>query len=205
MPAGYKPYDFQKIKPMAPMGAVRAKDGSSPFAFALTGKGEKSLFEQIANEHTGVGGTEIRYYSLDVTNSDVDLLYGEAGSGRAWNGPYILKGHCSWPEGIPEQREEGFKNSYLCEAWISRLAFEKVGCPTPNEGDVLQIWRNVPLLDENAVLGESVPGSGYFFNVVDMTDDAHMFNNPDFAGFKINCRRNTEFTPERRVRSPKAA
>jgi hypothetical protein len=49
---------------------------------------------------------------------------------------------------------------------------------------------------------ENVPNKGYYFNVVNIQDDGHMMDNPDFSGFKLELRRYSEAFPENRIYPP---
>jgi hypothetical protein len=57
-------------------------------------------------------------------------------------------------------------------------------------------------MNNQAVDSEGTPNAGYYFNVINVVDDAHMFDNPDFTMFRLDLRRYTEFNPERRIFPP---
>jgi len=158
---------------------------------------ERFLFDLWAVEHTHIAGTEIEYWSLNVPRSIRDPLYDEPVE-RKWDGPFKMKGWLEWPNGTPEAREEGFRTTYTGSIWLARKEFEEANCPTPNEGDVIRVW-NTPFYQDFGVDGEDVPGRGYYFNIVNVNDDGHVFDQSTFVGFRCDIGRATEFTPERRL------
>lgn len=161
---------------------------------------EGPMFDSVANEHLGIIGTDIEYFSLDVKGSVKDPLYNEAKT-RAYKGPFKVKGFIEYPENAPEIREEGIRAVWNAQAWIPRRALEEAGCPVPNEGDVLRIWKT-PFYDQGWAGGNdthAIPGAMYAFDCVNINDDGHLFDNPNFVGYKIELRRRSEFTPERRI------
>lgn len=95
---------------------------------------------------------------------------------------------------------EGGRTTFGAEVWIARKSIEDIRAPQPNESDVLRIW-NTPFFNEwavdNAPSGQ--PNTGYFFDIIDVDDDGHLFDSPTFVGFKLSIKRRTEFTPERRI------
>jgi hypothetical protein len=188
----------KKIKPFPIHGKV-APMTEVDFRFSSGAYGEKTLFDAIASEHVRLIGTEIEYYSLDRTGTNVDPLYGETVEPK-WLGPFRMVGHMEWPDSLPEMREEGFRQSIIVGCWISRLEFENAHAAFPREGDVLRVWK-IPFFNDTDG-GGITPGSQYAFTVADVDDDGHLFDNPDFVGFRLDLRRNSEFAPERRVTPP---
>jgi len=152
---------------------------------------ELPLFDLWANEHIRICGVEIRYYSFDADNTDVDPVYNEP-INRAWNGPFKMFAFVGHEPGSATAEETGFRIEWYTEAWIPRREFERVGCPAPSEGDILEFWR-IPYFD-----GAS-GGEGYFFDVTQVADDGHLFDGPAFVGFLFDIRRNTTFTPEQKI------
>jgi hypothetical protein len=159
---------------------------------------EHDLFDSIAQEHVNIHGTDIDYWSHTVDSDSRDPLYDEAIE-RVYKGPFRLKGYVSWPDSVPEARFEGERTTFGAEMWIARKTIEDVRAPSPNETDVVRIW-NTPFFNAWAVDTQDVgPNAGYFFDVIDVDDDGHLFDSPQFVGFKLSIKRRTEFTPERRI------
>jgi hypothetical protein len=170
------------------------------FGMAGASAGEKALFDSIAQEHIHISGTPLDFYVLDRAKTTVDPLYGEA-TEKIWKGPYKFRAHFQWPNPTAESREEGFRETYRSECWIVRKDFEELHCPMPDHGDIIRVW-NIPYFNTASVSEENVPHGGYFFNVVQVQDDGHMFDNPEFSGFRLSLTRLTEFSPERRIYPP---
>lgn len=158
---------------------------------------EHDLFDSIAQEHVNIAGTDIDYYSHNVKGSTRDALYDEPVE-RVFGGPFRVKGYIVWPDTTPDVRMEGWRTIVNAEAWIARKEIEDKRCPAPSETDVLRIW-NTPFFNDWAVDGEDVPNAGYYFDVLNVNDDGHLFDSPQFVGFKMILKRRTEFTPERRI------
>ena len=158
-----------------------------------------SLFDQWAQEHTSVCGTDIRYFSFDRAKSTIDPLYGEATS-LQYSGPYGVRGFVEYPENQAEQREEGFAIEFRCKAWIARAEIERAHCPVPVEGDILEFWDN-PFFDAASIgRGSTKTGvGGYYFDVQQVSDDGHVFDGADFVGFSLELKRYTADAPERRL------
>ncbi len=187
------------VKPMSPPGKVQPMV-ENDFRFASSTAGEKLFFDSVANEHVRFAGTEIEFYSLDHSATNADPLYGETVE-AVWKGPFRLIGHMEWPDGLPEMREEGLRTTYVVGCWVPRAEFENAHAPIPKEGDVIRVWR-IPFFNDAAANNEVIPGAQYAFTVADVDDDGHLFDNPDFVGFRMDLRRNSEFAPERRVTPP---
>lgn len=160
---------------------------------------EIALFDSVASELVQRAGTVIDYYAIDIAGSDRDPLYDEP-TARRFRGPFRLKAFVAYADSQPDPRQEGFVNSWASSAWIPRVEFEKsnFGDIQPGEGDIIRVW-NLPYFNEAAVDDESVPGAGFYFNVVNVSNDGHLFDQPQFVGFTFQLARNTEFTPERRI------
>lgn len=171
---------------------------AAPLVNELTlGDEERFLFDLWAQEHTHILGTTIEFWSLDIPNSKRDPVYDEPIE-RKWLGPFKMKGWLEWPPGTPEAREEGFRTTYQASIWLARKEFEDANSPTPNEGDVIRVW-NTPFYQDFSVDQENVPGRGYYFDVTNVDDDGHVFDQSTFVGFRCDIQRRTEFTPERRL------
>jgi hypothetical protein len=193
-----------KIRPMEIPGSRKILPITPEQArFENSTIGEKAVFDSVASEKTIKHGTSFDYYHMDRMATEVDPLYGEA-TEKIWVGPYKLIGHLEWPTPKPETREEGFRVTHVASAWIARTQFEEAGLKLPDRGDVVRVW-NIPYFDELAVTNEDESHKGYFFNVVNIVNDGHMLDNPDFSGYKLEIRRYSEFNPERRVFSPEDA
>lgn len=158
---------------------------------------ELFVFDSIANEHVEAHGTEIKYWRQDLDRSLRDPLYDEPVD-RCFRGPFQMFGFVEYPPGVPEMTENGMRVTWATSVWIPRVQFESAGAGSPLEGDVLQFW-DLPFFGEHGVNAEEVPGRGYYFDVVNADDDGHVFDSAAFVGFKLEVRRRTEFTPERRL------
>lgn len=168
---------------------------------------EHALFDSVAQEHVHIVGTEIDYFSHQVPLSVRDPLYDEP-IDRAYSGPFKIKIYITWPETAFEVDEKGWRALTSAEAWIPRKEVEDKNCPAPTPTDVMRVW-NTPFFNEWSVAGlakagipvpnTTVPNAGYFFDILSVVDDGHLFDSPQFVGFKLEIKRRTEFTPERRV------
>jgi len=152
-----------------------------------------------AQESTEAEGTPLLYWSQNLGGADLDPLYGEPIE-RDWHGPFELTGLLTWPEQTYEVREEGNRVYWTGQIWIARLSVEEAEMPeAPKEGDVVRVW-DLPHFNAFAQGMESgIPRAGYFYDVVGVVDDGHVNDTADFAGFRCDLKRRTEFTPERRV------
>jgi hypothetical protein len=169
-------------------------EGCDPFQ--LNGQ-EICFFDGLVEDHLNTHGTDITYWHQDIENSTRDPIYDEP-IDRAWLGPYRLKGYAEYIAAAPEAREEGTRVTWNGTLWLSRKGLEDIGAPAPLEGDVVKYWDN-RFFAEHSTNGEHVPGSGYYFDVVNSDDDGHVFDSANFTGFKLTIARRTEFTPERRL------
>ena len=193
MPGPIKPKGPFKIEPYPTLRKV------APYPFPKLGLPdcEHDLFDSIAQEHVNIAGTDIDYFSHAVGKSTRDPLYDEPIK-RVFEGPFRIKAYVAWPDTTPEVRMEGWRTVVNAEAWISRKEIEDGHCPTPSETDVLRIW-NIPFYTDWSVDGDAVPNAGYFFDVLNVNDDGHLFDSAQFVGFRLTLKRRTEFTPERRI------
>jgi len=169
-----------------------------PYAGPLRmGAKELPLFDSVAAELVRRAGTVIEYFGIDTDGSDYDPLYAEPTT-RRFKGPFRLEGWVGYSNSTPDTRQEGFVNSWATSAWIARTEFERVSFPfQPGEGDIIRMWK-LPFFDL-AGTDVPIPGGGYYFNVVNVSEDGHLFDQAQFVGFTFSISRNTEFTPERRI------
>ena len=159
------------------------------------------MFDSIASEMNNIAGTAIDYYALDKQKTKRDALYDEPIQ-YVWRGPYKLKAYVTWPESTPDAREEGMKSDFEgTTAWLARADIEGLRMPYPQEGDIIRFWA-VPYFNSAGVDGLAVPNAGYYFDCLDVDDDGHIFDQASFVGFKIELKRRTEFTPERKIFPP---
>jgi hypothetical protein len=154
---------------------------------------ESFIFDSIAQEVGKHVGTEVEWYGQDVEGSVRDPLYGEP-IDRKWKGPFIIAGKVEIPDLSPEVKAEGLKLSFETTVWIARAEFEVSGLSRPKLGDVFHVWK-IPFY------GQQAEEQGYYFDVVDIDHDGHIYDTEHFVQFKIIGKRNTEFTAERRVES----
>lgn len=159
---------------------------------------EHDLFDSIAQEQVDIAGTPIEYYKHEIQKGVRDALYDEPLK-RVYRGPFLLKAYLAWPDQAPEVRMEGYRTLVNAEAWISRKSVEDSNMPIPGETDVVRVW-NIPFFNKEwAVNADNVPNSGYFFDVLNVNDDGHLFTSAQFVGFRLTLKRRSEFTPERRI------
>lgn len=161
------------------------------------GDEERFLFDLWAQEHVRIAGTSIEFWSLNLEKSIRDALYDEPVE-RKWDGPFKFKVFVEFPPGTAEAREEGFRNSWRAVAWLTRKELEDANCPAPAEGDVIRFW-NAPFFQDAGVDSQLVPGRGYFFEITEVDEDGHLWDQATFVGYRCEIKRNTEFTPERRL------
>ena len=160
---------------------------------------EQGLFDCWAGEHVSIAGVEIEMFSMDLDASSRDPLYDEAIE-RVFQGSFRFKAFVEYPEADTEATENGFHVRWDATIWIPRANIEASGAPTPTEADVIRIW-NTPYYKQYSVGSQDVPGSGYFFNITKVDADGQLFDQPGFVGFKCVVKRNTEYSPERRMAS----
>jgi hypothetical protein len=174
---------------------------TTPVVRLLLTDQEKELFDTWAVEHVGIAGVTIDYFSINPPGSRVDPVYREPLE-RRFEGPYRVHGHLTYPEHVPSTGEEGLRTRWDAEAWIPRKVAEEAAMPLPTNCDVIRVW-NIPFYHRFSVDDFiNVPGSNYYFDVLDADDDGHIFDQPTFVGYKLKLARRAEFTPERRVSPP---
>lgn len=174
------------VPKVEPCGELRLNDVELPF------------FDGIAAEHVRITGTPLDYYALNREKSKNDPLYNEA-EDRVYDGPFRISGFIEYPENAPEVRDEGVRFVWNSLCWLPRRALEEANCPIPNEGDVVVAWQTPFMKDWSTGFQTNVPGAQYAFDCVNVNDDGHLFDNASFVGYRIELRRRTEFTPERRI------
>lgn len=172
--------------------------GCEKSKFVIDGS-EIATFDHFAVERTEATGTNLDYWHQDIEGSVRDPLYDEP-IDRKWKGPFKIVGYVEYAPGQPEMREEGMRVTWTGTIWMARKAIEDAGAPAPLEGDVIRYWP-IPFFAEHGVNSEksAVRTAGYFFDVVNCDDDGHIGGAAAFVGFKLEVRRRTEFTPERRL------
>jgi len=185
-------------KPVRPFPSFRPVETYPHDTFRLTDT-SRPLFDSVASEHTRRVGTAVEFFSQDAQGKERDAVYDEPISGR-WKGPFRVHAYVEWPDSSPSAGQEGLKTEYNGSLWLARVDLEQVLAPDPNEGDVVRIWR-LPFYDQKwSTAGvENISRSGYYFDIMDVDDDGHLFDTPSFMGFKCMIQRRTEFTPERRM------
>jgi hypothetical protein len=158
---------------------------------------ELPLFDVWAQEHARIAGTKIQWWSCDPAGSERDPLYDEPILSK-WAGPFNMIGVPTYPDSIAESRDEGFKVEFRGDLWVARKEFEDAGAPGPVEGDIVFFWK-LPFFDQASVIRSDPKGAGYYYDVIQVGDDGHLFDGAKFVGFTFELKRNTIFTPERRL------
>jgi hypothetical protein len=156
---------------------------------------ELAMFDHYTKESIDAAGTDCELFTLSLTKSKIDPLYSEP-SKRVFDGPFLMTVFVEWPEGTPEAGEEGMSEVWPSGCWIPRKTLEEVACRSPREGDVIRFWK-IPYFDKDSVRAIEVPVSGYFFDVIQVNDDGHLFDQKSFVAFRCNLKRRTTFTSER--------
>jgi len=177
------------------MDALLALENQS-CTFELS-RAEEPILSCWAKEQIDIAGVSIELFHLDIEGSVRDPLYDEPIE-RVFQGSYVLKGFVEYPESNPEAGESGLKGIWTATLWLPRLSVEQAGAPVPAEHDVVRFW-NEPFYKKYSVLEQDIEGAGYFFDVTKVDEDGHIFDQPGFVGFKLNLKRDTKFTPERRM------
>lgn len=158
---------------------------------------EEPILSCWAKEYVDIAGVKIELFHLDIDESVRDPLYDEAIE-RVFQGSFRMKAFVEYPEAQPEAGESGLKAIWTATVWIPRLSIEEVNAPTPAEHDVIRVW-NSPFFKKYSVLEQDIEGSGYFFDLIKVDEDGHIFDQTGFVGFKCDLRRDTKYTPERRM------
>lgn len=174
---------------------------------------DATYLRSLEEERIELVGPPCEYYTLN-RGKNVDALYGEptndplyggssprgsdSKSNESWNFcPDILSGEeeITFPVAIeyqesdnrnPMVRTEGFLYEYDAIVSISRnhweCAWEDTTCAgrEPKEGDVLYVY-------------------GEWFDVTKAGRSGYVLNSPDFVGYKLEVKKRTQFTPDRKV------
>lgn len=155
------------------------------------------FFDSIVQMQTQATGTPIEYWSQDYKAQVRDPLYDEPIQ-RVWRGPFKLKAIVEYTPSEAESREEGYRVTWNGSMFIARRDLEDAGAPPPNSGDVVRYWQN-KFFAQYASGGNNDPGAGYYFDVVNVSEDQHIYDSAAFLGFTVRLARRTEFAPERRI------
>lgn len=185
--------------PKYPPGRIRSKEVTER-PFELTSF-ELPFFDIIAREHSKGAGTVIWLYTQVVSQAKRHPAYGEPlPTGRVFKGPWKMKGWFAWTDSTPLVRPEGMTREYDSQCWIARSEMEAVHCPPPKNGDVILVW-NTPFFkaQDDTSQEQTIPNASYYFDVQDADNDGHLFDTPDFVGFTFNLKRDSAYTPERRL------
>jgi len=174
---------------------------------------EAEYLRSLEEERIELVGPDCEYYTLN-RGKNVDALYGEptndplyggssprgsdSDSNESWNFcPDILVGEepITFPVAIeyqesdnrtPMVRTEGFHYEYDAIVAISRnhweCAWEDTTCAgrEPKEGDVIYLF-------------------GEWWDVVKAGRSGYILDSPDFVGYKLELKKRTQFTPDRKV------
>jgi len=162
---------------------------------------ERFLFDLWASETARIWGIPLEYYFLDVAKSKRDPLYDEP-TNRKYSRAYKLEAWVQMPTQNPIASEEGFRVHFDGTAWIARVDLETIKAPSdPREGDVIHFW-DIPQFKEDAAANNRIPNAGYYFDIVNVIPDGHLFDTPSFVGYKLTIKRRSEFGAERRILPP---
>ncbi len=187
------------IKPF-PDGNIPLQPYPADKPLQMDPEAELPIRDAVASDSVKISGTEIIYYSLDVYGSQFDPLYKEP-IRRAWNGPFKLNGYVEMPTNQRIAREFGSIDVFESSAWLARIDVENARMPVPAPGDVLGFW-NIFFFDKKfGINGETNTDSVFYFDVLNVSTDGHIYDSPLFVGFKLTIKRNTAFTAERRLLS----
>jgi len=178
--------------------ATPLKDGEP---FRLDDR-ERELFDSVATEQAGIAGTPVSYWSINAVDTKKDPLYHEPIDSRAFAGPFKLYGIFTAPEHTPIVTEEGISEEFDAGLSIPRKALEDAGVPVPSPGDVVHTWKLPIYVSLATVEPTSLPGAGYYFDVIHPSPDGYVNDSPTFVRWVITLKRRTTFTPERRLQRP---
>lgn len=191
-----KKSSFNEFDSLIRLDTRRTVEAAGVFAFDCE---NEDLFDCWTQEHTEASGTVVDYWQHDNVNTKLDPLYNEPIK-RVWKGPFRIKVFAEWPDQAFEVREEGARVFWDAKVFIARLTVEQSNMGLgPTEGDVLKLW-DIPFFDVYAQgVDFDIPKAGYYFDVVGVVETGHPLDNANFTGFKLDIKRRTEFTPERRL------
>jgi hypothetical protein len=189
------------IKPMEPPKIIQPSDLKNSDPKLVMDSTEIFLFDVAAQEPINIAGTSCLLYTRNLAKSQIDPLYSEP-AGTVFDGPYQMIVNIEWPEATPDATEEGLVTRWPSGAWIPRKTVEQVGARAPREGDVLHFWQ-LPYFDQLASQYNNTPNAGYFFDIIKVNDDGHLFDNAAFVGFRCDLKRRSSFGPEQNFIPPK--
>jgi hypothetical protein len=162
---------------------------------------ERGLLEGYANEQTKIGGVPVDYWCINAVDTVRDPLYAEPIE-RMFIGPFRLFAVFQAPQHTVSSTEEGLLDEFTSTCSIPRKAFEDAGAPLPGPGDVLNVW-NLPIYTAiSTVEALPLPGSGYYFDILQANPDGYIADSPTFVRWVLPLKRRTTFTPERRLVRP---
>jgi hypothetical protein len=188
------------IKPIEPPRILQPSDNRKVDPKMQLDSSELFLFDIVAQEPINISGTECLLYTRNNAKSKVDPLYSEPAA-VVFDGPYKIIVNIEWPESTPEAGEEGLVTRWPSGAWIPRKSVEEVKARAPREGDVLHFWQ-LPYFDQMASQFDNTPNAGYFFDIIKVNDDGHVFDSPAFVAFRCNLKRRSSFGPEQNIGVP---
>lgn len=165
-------------------------------AFRLTDN-DMAIFDSFAKEQVDIAGTEVDYYSIRILKSKRDPVYDEP-TKRSWTKPFRMTAWVSWASSAPTVGEEGFRVLFQAQAWLPRAEVERVRCPVPTEGDIIRYWKS-EYFNTDATGGEKITGAGYYFDVINVDNDGHVYDTSSFVGYRLDIRRRSEYGSERLV------
>ena len=165
-----------------------------------------ALFDCWAAESTSAAAIDVSYYILDRTLAPLiddvghQALYGEPNNVPRHRGPFTLRAVAKKPEKAPDSSNEGAYTDFRASLEIARTEFEKHGLKAPKVGDIVRFWD----IHFYAIWGqphheEGIPGSGFYFDVINSEGDGYPFGGPMFTMFSIKIKRDTRYNPERKI------
>lgn len=177
------------------------------------GDEELAYFRELEAERIELSSPECEYYSLN-RGKNVDALYGEptndplyggssprgtpSRSGEAWNfypdidegqEPLVIVAAIEYQQmdnREPSTREEGIEWLYDAQIFISRNHWECALEDTAIEGRLPKVGDVIYLFEE-------------WWDVVKAGKGGDVLDTPEYVGFKLDVRKRTKFTPDRKV------
>lgn len=161
------------------------------------------LFDCWAEADIDRAGTDLQYYVLDrsqvKTSQESEALYGELHTLPQHLGPFPLRGLVKKPSKSNEATEEGFESDFRGSITIAKITVERLGLKPLKAGDLVQFWDSTFYAYWGQPHRETVPGSGYFFNIQSVELAGYPFDGPDFTKYELTILRDTKYTPERKL------
>ena len=161
------------------------------------GAEELGIFDSIATEVNDIVDCTADFYALNESATIRDPVYDESIQ-RVFDGPFKVNVWVGYPEQTPQMTPAGTVMIFNCALWVARKHIEDANAPAPKQGDVFHFWK-LPVWLKEGNFDETVPNSGFAFNVLNSNPDGVMFDSPSFVGFRCTMRRVSDFTPERRI------